>query len=391
MLTKHIRKQQRGSLYIAVVWTAILAFLMYIAAQIFQNGLGEASSGRGFGLKGRISTLLRDMEAQGGPAKWILLAVCAAVGIYVVTRIVQALRNMAKKRTQLGSSLCRQAEPGEDFEELCRKVDLDMERGYQEFAGIVFVSSSWIMEDEIMRISRLKSVCDRIDSDEKALILEDVDGNCMTLSFLMRDWGRELLEYLKKHTAIADTDAGEAQGKAQSGRMFSWHVQKSGQQIEQLRASAAQGDARAQTEYAKCLLFGKGQITVDETEAFAWLKKAADQSDEIAKMYLGHCLLYGLGTEKDEAEGYRMLNAALDYNYPEDSSSQPLAQYSAFENEDLVQMFQDLGDAFENGLGVERNDSVAAYYFNMMADWGHPEGAERMRSYKKGVLGWKRV
>ncbi len=240
MLTKHIKKQQRGSFYIAVVWTAIFAFLMYIAAQILQNGLGEASPGRGIGLRGRLSSLLRDMEAQGGPARWIVLAICAAAGIYVLSRIVLSLRNMAKKRTKLGSSLCRQAEPGEDFEELCRKVDLDMERGYQEFAGIVFVSSSWIMEDEIMRISRLKSVCDRTDSDEKELILEDVDGSCMTLSFLMRDWAKELLEYLKKHTAIADTGAGEAQGKAQSGRMFSWHVQKNEQQIEQLRALAVQ-------------------------------------------------------------------------------------------------------------------------------------------------------
>ena len=42
-------------------------------------------------------------------------------------------------------------------------------------------------------------------------------------------------------------------------------------------------------------------------------------------MYLGHCIMYGIGAEADEFKGYELLNNALEYNYPEDSSSQPLA------------------------------------------------------------------
>lgn len=393
MITKKLHKQQRGSVYIAVLWTAILAFLAYIAVQIYWNGMGESSGGRGFGIKGKVSSLLRDMEEQGHGdlAKWIMILVCAAAGIYVLTRIFAALRNIAPERTKLGLSLCRQMEPGEDFKELCRQIDLDMEGGYQEFGGIVFVSSSWVLEDEIMRISRVRAICDKTAYGEKTIVLEDVDGNCMTLEFFMQEWAAELMEYFRKTSSTAGLVTGSEVKKAEVGRMYSWHVPKTRQEIEKYLVLASQGDVRAQTEYAKCLLFGKAGLAPDGNAAYAWLQKAAAQSDEIAKMYVGHCLFYGIGVEKNVEEGYRKLNDALEYNYPEDSSSQPLAEYSTFENEDLVQLFWDLGDAFEHGWGVDCNYSVAAYYFNMMDDWGHPEGAERMRSYKKGAFGWKKV
>lgn len=174
-------------------------------------------------------------------------------------------------------------------------------------------------------------------------------------------------------------------------RLMSWHVPKTSQEAEALRQRASQGEASAQREYGKCLLFGKGAAE-DGNEAFAWLEKAAAQSDEIAKMYVGHCCLYGIGTQKDEDRGYAMLDDALNYNYPEESSSQPLAEYSQFEEEDLCQLFWDLGDALENGRGPYINYQVAVYYFEMLEDWGHPEGRERMTHYKKGLFGrWKKI
>lgn len=173
--------------------------------------------------------------------------------------------------------------------------------------------------------------------------------------------------------------------------LMSWHVPKTSQEAEALRERASQGDASAQREYGKCLLFGKG-VPADGEKAFDWLNKAAEQSDEIAKMYVGHCYLYGIGTKKDEDKGYAMLDNALQYNYPEESSSQPLAEYSQFQEEDLCQLFWDLGDSLENGLGPYINYNVAVYYFEMLEDWGHPEGAERMTHFKKGMFGkWKKI
>lgn len=176
----------------------------------------------------------------------------------------------------------------------------------------------------------------------------------------------------------------------ENNHLMSWHVPKTEEEIEELKALAEQGDARGQTEYGKCLLFGKGG-TIDGAQAFAWFQKAAAQENEIAKMYVGHCLMYGIGEKADEGKAYRMLDDALNYNYPDEGESQSQANYSPFAEEDLCQLFWDLGDALEKSLGVVRNYRVAYYYFNMLADWGHPEGAERRKQFKKRLFFWTKV
>ena len=173
-------------------------------------------------------------------------------------------------------------------------------------------------------------------------------------------------------------------------KLKSWHVEKTAEEIAAYRELAEKGERTAQTEYGKCLLFGKGG-TVDRDAAFGWFQKAAEQSDEIAKMYLGHCFLYGIGVEADQNKGYKMLDEALVYNYPEESSSQPQAGYSTFQEEDLCQLFWDLGDALEKSYGVYKNYRVAVYYFEMLADWGHPEGAERRKRFRKILWFWIKV
>lgn len=394
MMTKNLHKQQRGNLYISIVWTAVLAFLGYLIYQIYLHGTGKPSGGIHLGLKGIASSLLRKLEKQGHEdlAKWILIALCAAAAVYVLIQIIVSLRHVMPKQTTLGQALCRQAGPNENFQELCRQIDHDMESGHKEFGGSILVSSSWILEDEIMRINRIQKIYDKTASDEKSIVLEDVAGNHMTIEFFMREWAQELLTYFQQSFPMIKIIQGSEDTGENIGQMFSWHVPKTMEEIQEYKDLAEQkGDAHAQTEYGKCLLFGKGGSTPDGTAAYAWFQKAAAQSNEIAKMYVGHCKLYGIGVQKNETEGYEMLNNALNYNYPEDSSSQPLANYSTFENEDLVQLFWDLGNALEKSLGVVQNYRVAVYYFTMIDDWGHPEGGERMRHYKKGISGWKKI
>lgn len=160
--------------------------------------------------------------------------------------------------------------------------------------------------------------------------------------------------------------------------------------IEDFRVQAEQGDAVCQRELGKCLLFGR-KTQKDEAKAYEWFARAAEQGDEVAKMYIGHCLLYGAGVEKSEGKGYTMLDNALNYNYPGSGQSQSQASHSQFSEEDLCQLFLDLGDALENGRGVFRNYRVAVYYFNMLAEWGHPEGAERLSHYRKKLGRWKKI
>lgn len=170
----------------------------------------------------------------------------------------------------------------------------------------------------------------------------------------------------------------------------SWHVARDAEEVEALKSLAEQEDAEGQTEYGKCLLFGKG-CAADGNAAYALFEKAAAQSSEIAKMYMGHCLLYGIGTSADHSKGYKLLDDALNYNYPDSGSSQPLAGYSQFQEEDLCQLFWDLGDALENSLGVVRNYRVACYYYNMLDAWGHPEGGERRKNFKKFLFFYRKL
>lgn len=160
-------------------------------------------------------------------------------------------------------------------------------------------------------------------------------------------------------------------------------------QIQEIKNGANSGDKDCQTAYGKCLLFGWG-VEKDEKSAFDWFSKASEQGDQIAGMYLGHCYLYGIGAGVDESKGYHLLNAALDFNYPDEGESQNQSQQSAFSHDDLCQLFLDLGDAFENSLGIYRKYRSAVYYFDMLNDWGEPIGGERKSHYKKTLFGWKK-
>lgn len=130
--------------------------------------------------------------------------------------------------------------------------------------------------------------------------------------------------------------------------LLSWQVPRSAETIAEFREAAESGDAYAQTEYGKCILFRKG-TPEDIADAYHWFEKAAAQSNEVAKMYVGHCKLYGIGVEEQKENGNTMLDDALNYNYPGSGSSQSQAEYSQFEEEDLCQLFWDLGYALENG------------------------------------------
>lgn len=157
-------------------------------------------------------------------------------------------------------------------------------------------------------------------------------------------------------------------------------------------AGAKEGNANCQTRLGKYLLWGKG-TTKDEVQAYYWFGKAAEQGDEIAKMFKGHCLQYGIGVPKDQNAGIKLLFSALDFNYPEEGESQAMAEQSEFDwEEDMLQLFWDLGDAYENGLGLPVREKLAGYYFNMVADGGWPEAIEKMTHYKTGLFGrWKKI
>lgn len=402
MVKKKLRQQWSENIYKLLLRTAFVILGIIGAVQVSLHGTGTRSTHTARGWKGIAVSMLRKLEDQGyeEQVKWFCVFLFAAVAVYALIWDIKCIFHIVPRLSKLGRSIRKQASRGETFHELCSQIDRDMEGGYKEFGAGVYISSSWILEDEVMRLKRIKKVTQITGFGKNGLLLEDIDGNQMKLDFIFEKPTREALDYLQAHLPfveiVADGKskedrAGEEKRKMGEKYLMSWQVPKTEQEVKQYAQSAAEGDADAQREYGKCLLFGKG-IEVDEEEAFLWLERAAAQSDEIAKMYVGHCKLYGIGTKKEEADGYVMLDNALNYNYPEESSSQPLADYSQFSEEDLCQLFWDLGDALEKSLGVYQNYRVAVYYFDMLNDWGHPEGGERKSHYKKNFLGkWKKI
>ncbi len=402
MVKKRFRQQWSENIYKFLLRTAFVIFGIISAVQVSLHGTGTSSAHTGRGWKGFVVSLLRKAEDQGyeEQVKWFCVFLFAAVAVYALVWNIKSISHILPRMSKLGRSIQRQASRGESFRELCSQIDSDMEGGYKEFGVGVYISSSWILEEEAMRLKRVKRITQITGFGKNGLLLEDIDGNQMKLDFIFERPTRETLAYLRARLPFAEIVAddghqedgtGEGNRKMRGNYLMSWQEPQAEQEVERYAQGAAGGDAAAQREYGKCLLFGNG-IEMDEKKAFAWLGKAAAQSDEIAKMYVGHCKLYGIGTEKEEEDGYTMLDNALNYNYPEDSSSQPLADYSQFSEEDLCQLFWDLGDAFEKGMGVCQNYRVAVYYFDMLNDWSHPEGGERKSHYKKNFLGkWKKI
>lgn len=157
---------------------------------------------------------------------------------------------------------------------------------------------------------------------------------------------------------------------------------------------AKSGNEESQIRLGKLLLEGTGPAK-DEAMAYFWFCKAAEKENEIAKMWKGHCLLYGLGVQKNEGEGTTLLYNALNYNFPGVGESQSMSKKSQFNwEEDMMCLFWDLGDAYENGLGVPKREHLAGYYFNMVAEEGRPKAIEKMTHYKEGgfiIKRWKRI
>ena len=120
--------------------------------------------------------------------------------------------------------------------------------------------------------------------------------------------------------------------------------------IDTLQKSAAQDDLKSQFELARRYHEGEG-VAKDPVQAFEWMEKAAQH--EISPLtwtidahyYLGVMYEKGDGTTKDLEKAYRLyLEAAVGGNKPEP--------------------FTRVGQMFENGEGVPRDDRQAAanYY-----------------------------
>jgi TPR repeat protein len=86
--------------------------------------------------------------------------------------------------------------------------------------------------------------------------------------------------------------------------------------IAEVQTKAAQGFVKQELELAADYFVGRG-VPKDLTQSAYWYRKAADQGNPAAQVYLGYMYTAGIGVPQDKAEAVRWYTRAASSNYPE--------------------------------------------------------------------------
>ena len=127
------------------------------------------------------------------------------------------------------------------------------------------------------------------------------------------------------------------------------------ERINVLRASAAQGDPKAQFDLASAYYRGKG-VPQDYAEALRWYTVAADQGEPDAEDGLGYMYVTGRGSKQDYAEALRWYKRAAEHG-------------------DAKGQF-DLGTVYNEGIGVPPDYIEASRWFRKAADQNYAKAQD---------------
>src|SRR5579863_2368437 len=86
--------------------------------------------------------------------------------------------------------------------------------------------------------------------------------------------------------------------------------------MAELETKAARGYVKQELELAADYFAGRG-VPIDLTQSAYWYRKAADQGNPAAQVYLGYMYTVGMGVPQDKAEAVRWYRRASSSNYPE--------------------------------------------------------------------------
>ncbi len=76
--------------------------------------------------------------------------------------------------------------------------------------------------------------------------------------------------------------------------------------VSELKTKAAQGYVKQQLELAANYFAGRG-VPKDLTQSAYWYRKAADQGNPAAQVYLGYMYTVGMGVPQDKGRGGEMV------------------------------------------------------------------------------------
>lgn len=140
--------------------------------------------------------------------------------------------------------------------------------------------------------------------------------------------------------------------------------------LKQFIVAAEKGHADAEYMLGKCYFFGFGVIP-DKTEAFEYFRKAAEKKKANAQYMLGVCYESGIGIDRDEAESGRLYQLAV-----------KSFQKSAEKGDAEAQLL--LGQCYEFGKGTEEDIVTAYKLYSKAADGGNVDAKKIMRSVNTG-------
>lgn len=149
--------------------------------------------------------------------------------------------------------------------------------------------------------------------------------------------------------------------------------------IAELEARMSRGDLRAQAELGA--RYGRGDgVPQDLAKAIALLKEAADQNEPDGLYWLGTAYTNGIGVPKNESQAALLYEKAAQQGHaeaqyvfgvligtgqagfsPSWAGAIPYLWKSADQGFQLAEIT--LGDAYRNGLGVDANPQIAAYWY----------------------------
>lgn len=157
--------------------------------------------------------------------------------------------------------------------------------------------------------------------------------------------------------------------------------------LVELRKSAEQGNAQAQTNLGVAYINGEG-IQKDEAQAISWFRKAAEQGNAEAQYNLGGIYINGIGVKKDKDQALTWFRKAAEQGIAqaqlfvaaaylngvggvEKDITQSLIWVRKAAEQGNAQAQYNLGLMYLQGKGIEKDEAQAITWFHKAAEQGY--------------------
>ena len=167
-----------------------------------------------------------------------------------------------------------------------------------------------------------------------------------------------------------------------------------GETLSELQQRAESGDSDAQYDLAMRYWEGKEGAPKDDSKAFYWTKKAAEQGNAYAQSWVGYFYENAYGTARDFGEAAYWYRRSADqgnrfsqnnlgecYYYGrgvERSYEKAVLWYKKAADQEFPSACYNLGWCYENGEGVASNRSLAISYYRKAAASGNEDARQRL-------------